>query len=131
MTTITNSGMSYIYNTRNHILAAYEWIQADLLHLNQNKPVIYNPEQLLMKLREGITIDDDDDWRLLSGNPNAIHIIERNLDKVDWTILSGNPNAIWLLERNIDKVDWTMLSRNTNPNAIHIMKMMKNNLDNV
>lgn len=26
--------------------------------------------------------DDDDDWRLLSGNPNAIHIIERNLDKV-------------------------------------------------
>jgi len=34
----------------------------------------------------------------LSRNPNAIHFLEQNLDKVDWDYLSGNPNAINLLE---------------------------------
>jgi hypothetical protein len=36
---------------------------------------------------------------LLSGNPNAITLLENNLDKVDWWMLSANPNAITLLER--------------------------------
>ena len=27
---------------------------------------------------------------MLSGNPNAIHILEQNLDKLSWSQLSGN-----------------------------------------
>jgi hypothetical protein len=39
-------------------------------------------------------------WEILSGNPNAIHLLEQNLGKVDWDELSANPNAIHLLEQN-------------------------------
>ena len=35
----------------------------------------------------------------LSINPNAIPILEKNLDKVNWFRLSGNPNAIHILEK--------------------------------
>jgi hypothetical protein len=45
-------------------------------------------------------------WERLSFNPNAIHILERNLYKVEWRVLSLNPNAIHILEQNLDKVDW-------------------------
>ena len=38
----------------------------------------------------------------LSMNPNAIHILENNLDKVDWRFLSDNPNAIHIIENNLD-----------------------------
>ena len=65
-------------------------------------------------------------WRELSNNPNVIHILEQHLDKVDWGGLSLNPNAIHILEKNLDKVDWTYLSEN--PNAISILE---NNLDEV
>ena len=44
-------------------------------------------------------------------NPNAISLLEKNLDKVDWVRLSANPNAIHILEKNLDKVDWTALSK--------------------
>ena len=61
----------------------------------------------------------------LSENPNAIHILEKNLDstylenrkirtKVNWNWLSSNPNAIHILEKNLDKVDWDELSENPN-----------------
>jgi len=37
-------------------------------------------------------------WNCLSCNPNAIPILEKNLDKVDWNwLLSSNPNALHLL----------------------------------
>ena len=35
----------------------------------------------------------------LSRNPNAIHLLEQNLDKVNWALLSKNPNAIPLLSK--------------------------------
>ena len=54
------------------------------------------------------------DWFCLSSNPNAIYILEKNLDKVDWFNLSFNLNAIHILEKNLDKVNWILLSRNTN-----------------
>ena len=38
-------------------------------------------------------------------------------DKIRWWVLSRNPSAIQLLEKNLDKVDWYYLSEN--PNAIH------------
>ena len=39
--------------------------------------------------------------------------------KVSWANLSRNPNAICLLEQNLDKVDWFWLSQN--PNAMHLL----------
>ena len=42
----------------------------------------------------------------LSSNPNAIHLLEANLDKIDWNAVSINPNAIHLLEANLDKINW-------------------------
>jgi hypothetical protein len=76
---------------------------------------------------------DKINWLYLSRNPNAIPILENNLDKVIWYSLSENPNAIHLLENNLDKVDWESLSRN--PNAIHLLfkydyeTMKQNNKD--
>jgi hypothetical protein len=35
------------------------------------------------------------------------------LDKVHWNNLSANPNAIYLLEKNIDKIDWFWISSNS------------------
>ena len=58
-------------------------------------------------------------WASLSRNPNAIHILEQNLNKVSWWRLSENPNAIHLLEQNLDKVHWALLSMN--PNAIPLL----------
>jgi hypothetical protein len=34
---------------------------------------------------------------MLSQNPNAIHILEKNIDQINWFWLSENPNAIHLL----------------------------------
>jgi len=56
----------------------------------------------------------------LSFNPNAISIIEKNLDKVDWENLCKNPNAIHILEKNWNKICWENLCNN--PNAIHILE---------
>jgi len=48
-------------------------------------------------------------WRWLSLNPNAIHILSKNTDKIDWYWLSKNPNAIDLIEKNMNKIIWTAL----------------------
>jgi hypothetical protein len=48
----------------------------------------------------------------LSRNPNAIPLLEKNLDKIDWDILSINPNAIYLLEKNKQKINPTYMSQN-------------------
>jgi hypothetical protein len=63
---------------------------------------------------------DKINWIELSLNPNAIHLLEKNLDKVYWSLLSRNPNAIHLLEKNIDKIDWCRIL--SNPNAIHLIE---------
>ena len=34
----------------------------------------------------------------LLNNPAAIHIIEKNLDKVDWSFLSSIPDSILILD---------------------------------
>lgn len=58
-------------------------------------------------------------WKYLSGNPNAVNLLEHNLDKVDWQEISGNPNAVHILEKHLDKVHWNEFS--ANPNAVHIL----------
>ena len=59
-------------------------------------------------------------WDALSSNPNAIHLLEANKDKIDWSNLSKNPNAIHLLEANKHRINWANLSKN--PNAIHLLE---------
>ena len=51
-------------------------------------------------------------WLSINPNPNAIPILEKNLDKIHWCLLSRNPHANHILENNIDKVDWGLLSKN-------------------
>ena len=58
----------------------------------------------MYKLRNWININNIH-WNMLSCNPNAIHLLEKNVDKIHWRMLSANPNAIHLLEKNIDKID--------------------------
>ena len=96
----------------------------------------------MYKLRDWIP-ESNLDWNNLSANPNAIHMLEANPDKinwfracqntsihrfkkvldVDWFSLSANPNAMHLLN---DKMEWSALSQN--PEAIHILEK---NLDKV
>ena len=57
--------------------------------------------------------------RNLSENPNTIHLLEKNIDKIKWNYLSNNLNAIHLLEKNMDTINWFNLS--FNPNAIHLL----------
>ena len=49
---------------------------------------------------------------MLSRNPNAIHLLENNLEKINWGELSRNPNAMHLLEKNQERINWNLLSRN-------------------
>ena len=63
---------------------------------------------------------DKIDWDNLSSNPRAIHLLEKNIDIIDWDNLSLNPNAIHLLENNFEQIEWSVLSRN--PNAIHLLE---------
>ena len=54
----------------------------------------------------------------LSGNPNEIHLLEQNMDKIYWEKLSGNRNAMHLLEQNIEVINWFAIS--TNPAIFEI-----------
>ena len=68
------------------------------------------------------------DWKILSTNINAIHIIERNLDiREIWYNLSKNVNAISILEKNINKINWDHLVKNKN--AISILEKNVDKLD--
>ena len=80
----------------------------------------------LCKLRDWIPIEKLD-WVKLSANPNAIHLLEQNLDKIDWPHLSTNPNAINLLEQNLHKINWNWLS--VNSNAIPMLEQNKDKID--
>jgi hypothetical protein len=35
-------------------------------------------------------------WRLLSVNPNAMHLLEQNQDQIDWDYFTANPNIFEL-----------------------------------
>ena len=45
-------------------------------------------------------------YNYLSENPNAIQLLEANLDKIYWAMLSINPAAIHILEDNLDKIKY-------------------------
>jgi phosphoribosylanthranilate isomerase len=71
-----------------------------------------------------ITLNANDkiDWVQLSANknPDAIRLLEDNLEKIDWSVLSSNPAAIELLKANYAKIIWRYLS--INPNAFELIK---------
>ena len=91
--------MTTMLNRGTHFIKLREWIPLDKLMWGE-----------LSNYHNKVT------WGESSNNhsPNAIHILEQNLDKVKWTELSRNPNAIPILEKNLDKVDWFWLSKNPN-----------------
>jgi hypothetical protein len=65
-------------------------------------------------------------WMALSKNSNAIHILEKNIDKLSWYHLLQNPNAIHLIEPYVEKHDmdiqhWISLLSNPNPYAKQII----------
>ncbi len=66
-------------------------------------------------------------WLYLSRNPNAISLLEANQDKINWDSLCENPNAIHLIEANLDKINLASLCEN--PNAIHIIEANRDQLD--
>ena len=86
--------------------------------MSLNKPI--------WKLRDWIDINDLD-WDMLSLNKNAIHLLEKNPDKINWLILSLNPNAMHLLEQNPDKINWAHLSGNPAIFKLDYKKMRENN----
>ena len=51
---------------------------------------------------------------MLSRNPAAIRLLEKNQEKIYWHYLSANPavEAIQLLKLNRDKINWKYLSEN-------------------
>ena len=55
-----------------------------------------------------------DQWDALSGNVNAISLLDTHPDQIWWSRLASNPNAIHLLERYPEKIDWNFLSANPN-----------------
>jgi hypothetical protein len=101
----------------------------DLEELKQHEPkrfwsmLSYNHHAIHILEKNLDKVDREE----LSGNPNAIHILEKNLDIVDWFWLSRNPAAIHILEKNLDKVNWFMLS--LNPAAIHILEKNLNEVN--
>jgi len=104
------------------------------LNLSSNQ----NPKAIkLLKERaeyeKGLTADEYNlltnkiRWLFLSNNPNAIKILEENIDKIVWTALSNNLGAIYLLEANPNRIDWEVLSGN--PNAINLLEANKDKIN--
>ena len=52
-------------------------------------------------------------WKYLSGNPNAVTLLEQNQDKIHWDYASSNPGAVPLIKNNMDKVKWDKLARDS------------------
>src|SRR5437868_195435 len=63
-------------------------------------------------------------WIRLSHNRNAVHLLEKNPDKIYWAGLSMNPSdrAVSLLEKNPDKIHWGWLSSNPNDRAVSLLE---------
>jgi hypothetical protein len=61
------------------------------------------------------------EWKSLSQNPNAIHLLREHSDKIDWSLLSLNCNAIPLLQENIEHITPT-----EKKNETKIYKKIKN-----
>jgi hypothetical protein len=43
------------------------------------------------------------DWEILSQNPRALPLLEKNMDKVNWALLSLNPKAGHIFQNHPDR----------------------------
>ena len=94
--------------------------------LSQNKSITHLIRDGKIYLTDDLIIDVD--WFNICGNPNAMEIIEANLDKIsDFTMLSCNPAAVPFLERNPKLIRWNYLCGN--PAAIHLIMQKKEKID--
>jgi hypothetical protein len=81
--------------------------------------IVYNTNPDAIRIIEQ-NLDKVSSFVYLSENENAVHIIENNLHKIhDWKTFSKNPKAMHILEKNLDKVNWKTFSEN--PSAIEIL----------
>ena len=89
-----------------------------LVHLcgNNNINAISYLEKNLDKL-------DDDCWKELSKNANAISILKQNMHKINWNYLSLNINAIDILEKKIGSEK--LIQKES------ILFLLKDNFDNI
>jgi hypothetical protein len=62
----------------------------------------------------------------LSTNPNAIHILEKNLDKVDWDWLSYNPN---IFEYDYKEIKDTMYAKDGYVEELMMNRFHPSNMD--
>jgi len=98
------------------MLKLHDWIdetKLDLLGLCHNPNAISLINKNLEKLCTSC-------WKALCKNPdpNAIHLLEQNPDKIDWWYISANPNALSLLNQNPRKIRWEYVCLNPNPDVI-------------
>lgn len=66
--------------------------------------------------------DDLLDWTVISINPAAIPLLEKNLDKISWSFLHANPAGLPLLLANPQKINWRSLTSNNNPLVIKLFQ---------
>ena len=65
------------------------------------------------------------DWRVLSCNPNAIHILEQNLDKINWCHLSENPNIFGRDYIKMSKMRTWIILEDLMKNALHPKRLTR------
>jgi hypothetical protein len=96
------------------MLKLKNWIKREKLTRN----LFSNP-----KVAEYIILNHKTDWFHLSANPSAVHILEKNLDKVVWDQIAANPNAVHLLLERPEKInDYNKTTLNENPSAIEYLE---------
>lgn len=65
-------------------------------------------------------------WVILSQNehPEAVKILESNLDKIDWEQFSRNSNseAVKILLQNKEKINWKTICVNTDSKALEVIR---------
>ena len=67
---------------------------------------------------------DELDWKELSTNPYAIHILEKYQEKIHWCYFSLNPSTftLRLFNANLNRINWNHLSQNTSTNALRLLE---------
>ena len=78
----------------------------------------------ILKLRNWVD-KDRICWRWLSLNPNAIHLLEQNLDKIDWFYLSLNLNIFGRDYIKISKKRTWIILEDLMKNALHPRRLIR------
>jgi hypothetical protein len=68
-------------------------------------------ENAISIIKKDLEFDNPLKWWI---NSLIYYVSGRKMYNVRWEYLSANPNAIDILEKNLDKVDWYNLSINNN-----------------